>query len=344
MTARAFFYGLSWSRGLEQIEQPGHVAGEEGYQEEALATGNKVLGEGKNPKETDAYQHRHEIDNGDAHDAQGMDDGGKTQHQEDVHDVGADDVADGDGRTTLIGCDDTRGELGQRGAASHDGEADDALAHGIAMGNVLGGVDEEIATEDEAGQTEDDEREVAPETFIVALLAHALYAQFFLVFGQKTVSAGHLEGIEEKGQEAYEQDDAVGAADLVAPEVGRVHIVETEHEEQHGGAHGEGDILLDGGGLDGHRGDGSRTAHDEQGVEDIGADDIADGHIGRALDGRHEADEHLGGGGSGGHDGQTDDDFGHTHAAGQRRGTFGKAVGSPQYEGDTHDDIDNIEH
>ena len=207
-------------RCLEQIQQPGHVAGEEDDEEEALATGNKVLGEGKEPEETDTHQHGHEIDNRDTHDTQRMDDGGETQYQQDIHDIGADDIADGNSRTALIGCHDTRGELGQRGTTSYDGKTNHTLAHTITMGDILGGFDKEVATKNQTGQTQNDESNVLPETGIVARLLDGRDTQLFFVLRQKTLTAGHLEGNEHKAQEGYEQDDTVLTTDLITPEVG----------------------------------------------------------------------------------------------------------------------------
>lgn len=75
MTARAFFMGVSGSfQGLEQIQQPSHVAGEEAYQQEAFATGYEIFRKGEEPEETSTHQHRRQVDDCDAHNTQGMND------------------------------------------------------------------------------------------------------------------------------------------------------------------------------------------------------------------------------------------------------------------------------
>ena len=119
------------------------------------------------------------------------------------------------------------------------------------MGDVGGGIDEEVTAIDQTSQSEGYPEEVPAEMRVV-------FRQFGIIFEfffrrHQAVFLGGVESVDHKAEEAEEQDNTVGTGDFVAPEVRRVHIVETENEEQQRGDDGKGNVLADGGLLHHHR-------------------------------------------------------------------------------------------
>ena len=94
----------------------------------------------------------------------------------------------------------------------------------------------------------------------------------------------------------------------------RAVVAHDEEEERHQGQ--DGIFQADGVAADGERADDGREPEDEGDVEDVRADDIADGDRLVAPQGRNEADGELRHGGPRGDDGQPDDRRGHP---GERR-------------------------
>lgn len=85
-----------------------------------------------------------------------------------------------------------------------------------------------------------------------------------------------------------------------------------------------------------------RHTNDECCIENIASHDITNSQIGRTIDGRHEAHKKLGHRRSNGHNGETDDYLGHTHALGQAHGAIGKAVSTPQNDNDARHEQHNL--
>ena len=74
---------------------------------------------------------------------------------------------------------------------------------------------------------------------------------------------------------------------------------------------------------------GRRQPQHQGHVGDIRSDGIADGQPGIALQSRHGGNQHFRRGGAESHDGQTDDQGGHSQGPGQARGTGHETVRAP---------------
>ena len=209
------------------------------------------------------------------------------------------------------------------------------------MGHIRGGIHEQVTAHDQTGQSQHDPEEIPAQVRIV--LRQLTVVLHLLLRRQQTVLLRGVEGIDHEGAEADEQDDTVGTADLITPEVRRVHIVETEYEEQEGSHRSPGDILLHRRFRDSHRRHYRRTTHDERRVEDVRTDHVTDGQIRRTLQGRHQTDEQLRCRSAGSHDRQTDEDLRHTHTTCQRGGTFCQSVSTPDHQGNTYNNISNVD-
>ena len=85
----------------------------------------------------------------------GRDHAREAQDEEDVEDVAAQHVADGNAAIALLGRHDARGQFGQRGAARHDGQSDDGVAHVQRPCHLGSAADKEVAAADEGGQSHD---------------------------------------------------------------------------------------------------------------------------------------------------------------------------------------------
>ena len=81
----------------------------------------------------------------------------------------------------------------------------------------------------------------------------------------------------------------------------------------------------------------SHGADYEQGVEDIAAHHVADGHAGIAVYGRHDADGQFRSRCAEGHDGKAYYKVRQTELAGYRRGTVSQIIGPAQYQHKAHD-------
>ena len=74
--------------------------------------------------------------------------GGCAHHEENIEDIAAHNVTNGDVRPALPGSGDRGDQFRQRGAQGHDGQADEALAHSELFGQGGSGVHGHIAAPD----------------------------------------------------------------------------------------------------------------------------------------------------------------------------------------------------
>ena len=71
---------------------------------------------------------------------------------------------------------------------------------------------------------------------------------------------------------------------------------------------------------------------DDEDVEEVGPDDVADGDVGLPAEGRQHGDDQLGGGGADGDDGEPDDELGNPEPLCERGGAVGEQAGSGEDE------------
>ena len=117
-----------------------------------------------------------------------------------------------------------------------------------------------------------------------------------------------LQQIQEVCTIAQQHGDAMPANQLFLPQGAQ--------QENHTGSNGDHGIDAEIGG-EGHRNDHGGQAHHEENIENIGADDVADGDVGIALPGSSDRGEELRQGSTQSHNSQTDEAFAETEDPGQ---------------------------
>ena len=144
-------------------ERVDHVADEEPQQQNAFPAGDGsacgVLPEGEAETHDQQYQRdEHVVGDVDtlrtAADADGLYEGGRTEDEQRVGEVRADDVADGHASLVFDAGDEAHHEFRQRGADPHDGESDEKFGHAVAFGHRYRAVDQRIGPDDDQHQAE----------------------------------------------------------------------------------------------------------------------------------------------------------------------------------------------
>ena len=131
-----------------------------------------------------------------------MDDGRTSQDEEDVEDVGADDVSERQLPLFLDGGGYAGGQLRHGRAAGQDGDGDELVAHPECLGNMGGRIYEPVAAEDEGGKAEDNPEHSLPQ-------GHFLRFWSLLLAGSLAETPAYVEG------EDGDQDEAVPAGQSV---------------------------------------------------------------------------------------------------------------------------------
>lgn len=275
-------------------------------------------GESGEEKDQRTEHHHGEVEQGDAAERQGVDGSAEAEDQQDVGDVGADDVAEGHIGVSLGERDERRGEFGQRGAAGHEGDGDDRFADAEVAGDAGGAVEEEFAAADEGGQTADDHRCGQPHPFG----GHAVGFGGGGPFG-----VAHRVSQQEQVEQEHEHPFAAADAAGVAP---AEQVVGGQDKEEQRPDHAERDVAPDVARREGHGTDEGADADDHEHVENIAAHHVADGHIALSGDCREHRNDQFGGRGADSDDGQADDEVRHPKALCQRGGAVGEEVGAAE--------------
>lgn len=80
----------------------------------------------------------------------------ESEYHEKIHDIGSDDISDGDVSISPASCDDRRGELWSTRTDGDDREADDGLRESEHLRKVYSACHEELSTKKENRDTSDD--------------------------------------------------------------------------------------------------------------------------------------------------------------------------------------------
>jgi len=226
---------------------------------------------GEDKEESGGKNEHEEINGGEAGGRDGAKESDrKTEHDADVEDVAAENVADGKLGFALFGGSDGSDELGEGGAESDDGESDDALRDAKSGGEGDGGVNYEVATKDDAGETQGGEAERSPKT------PTRLLPLVFVAGVER-----HRDEIIKKNGKEEEDGDTVRAGDDVFWG-GVERDVEKEDDEQAGNQDANRDFFADGFLFDGERMNHGGEAEDEENVQNIATDDVAKDEVSRA--------------------------------------------------------------
>ena len=273
------------------------------------------------PEEQAAGHENGEIHRAEACDGKRLDRSTSAQDEEDVEDVAAHDIADGQSALSLASGNDACGQFGQTGATGHECQADDGLAHSCRPGNAACTFDKQFAPTYQCSEAQHDEQ-CYPSQRHSGGWAIALF-----LFGQ-TVGIG-----QEYGKEA-EQDDAIASRQDVGL-AARHHGVERQGRQDDAGQNAQGDVLLHGGLGDGDGRKGGGSPGYDQHVEQVAAHDVAGTECrGSAVvgDASQETHDEFGQTGAKGHNRQADDHLRYAEPRGQAHSSVRKFVGTDQYE------------
>ena len=245
------------------------------------------------PRHTDQQQHTHQHSYDGVHgesggEGDGGDEGGGAQDKEDIENVAAHDVADGDVGVALPGGGERGEQLRQRGAQGHDGQANEPFTHAKIPCQRGGGVYGHVTAPDDEHQADDAQHQQHPQGAGGCFLRRRLL-----------VLLSHSEQIAQIEQESSPKPYAFPECDLIARPA--------KEEQQQGNGNHIGELNADGGLGHGKRGHAGGETQDDEHIEDVAAYDVAHSDAGAVLQGGGDAHGGLWGAGAHGHNGQTDD-------------------------------------
>ena len=293
-----------WGSNHQQVDEVADIAQQHG---EACPAGQLLAFQSSQPDEDaggDGNQHINAEVGGEGN----IDDhGGQANHEQNVEDVGTDNVADGNVGVALPGGGDGGEQLGQGSTQSDHGQADETLGHAEDGSQLGGSADGHICAPDDQSQTDQGGQQHLPNGHVLDLVAFLIGVQGF---------PDHVADI---SGEQGDQHQTVDAGDGAVP---------AQQQENGGNGDHEGDVDLQGGLAHGDGDNGGSQTQNDQDIQNVGADDVADGDVGAAAHGGGDGDSSLGGAGAHGHDGQADDDLGDAELGGDAGGTVNEPVGT----------------
>lgn len=273
-----------------------------------------------------------DVRRGTAAERQRADDGAKAQDPENIEDIRAHDVADGDVGLFFVGGYGRGGELRQRCADGHDREANERLADAEKSGNFHCPIHDPFAAQCQSGQTEGDEQAGLGVSELFDVEVRGFAADF-----------GDAECVIQKDDEKRQQDDAVypgqarKAAAVDESVVG--HDAKQDRRQQT-----KRDLLPDSIFLRGQRIDYGGYAQDKQDVRDVTAQDVADGDVGVALGAGEQVDDQFRRRRPESDYSQADDDGRDLEFFGDRGGAVDQQVGSFDEQDEAEDEKDVGKH
>jgi len=282
--------------GLQDGEYPDGQAGEE--EEGPFEFGYAPSGAEDDEDEGGEADEQEGADEGGLFDGEGSEECGDAEDAEGVKEAGADEVAGGDAVVFLEDGGERDDEFGHGGCGGDDGECDDPVGDASGVGEVGGGLYEEVATGADEGEPGEEQRQVGG--------SRGSAGQFI---GEDGVA--FVEEQEEVGEECCCEDESFEAGEVLTEE----HEVEGSGAEEQ-----EEAVAVDEAFSGGYCSDEGTAAEDEADVEDVRADDVADGDVLVALEGGADGGGEFWGGGAKGDDGESDDEFGDAEPFGESGG------------------------
>src|SRR5690625_4478157 len=200
--------GLRW-----RPEQQGHVASVEKEKKNGLAPDDLPSRIGNQDQQDGSSSHHPIVELQDlGRNGKRPDDRGCPKNEEQIEDVGAEDIADGDIAVPAQGGADRGGEFGQGGAHSHDRDADHSFRNARHDRQFDRRLDQQASTEDDARKAEDRKKDGPPDW-----PSYRLYDRCFrsvLAFDPATLLAEIA--MDEVGCQQRNEEQAHPAADVVA--------------------------------------------------------------------------------------------------------------------------------
>lgn len=222
---------------------------------------------------------------------------------EDVEDVRADHVADGDILFAADGGDDRGRQLRQAGADCDQGEADHGVADLQQPGEKYGAGEEELRAEDQEREPGDGQEDGGGEAHCLGISGGDGFPRLLDdggVDGRFALRLPHAPGRIE--DDRREKDCAVDAADAVPGQV--------EYGQHGGGQQHDRRVELEQMRVDPERGDDGAESEDQRDIADIRADHVAETDVGVARDGGVDADHQFRRAGGEGDEREPDDQRG----------------------------------
>ena len=187
---------------LDKIDEVSHIS----RQHDNARRSRQLLAPHHTGQQQHTHQHRHDgVHREPSGEGDGGDEGGSAQDEEDVEDVAAHDVADGDVGVALPGGGEGGEQLGQGSAQRHDGQADEPFAHAKVPCQRGGGVHRHVTAPHDEHQTNDAEQEELPQR-----LGRLFFGRRLLVL------LGHPEQVAQIEQESGPERHALPEGDLIA--------------------------------------------------------------------------------------------------------------------------------
>ena len=250
-------------------------------------------------------------------DSRGRDGRRHSEDGEDIEDIAADDVADGQVALTANGGHERRRDLRQRGAYGHQGQTDDQLADAEAAGDGRSSLDQPARTHREHSETRESQQSGSSEPARPTGLCD---------IRRKALSASLPEEKAEVEQEDRHHRDSLGSGNhTVAPKEQR-YRGDRDHDR-----HVQPHQLA----VDGEGGNDCGEAEYEEDIEDVASDDVAESEIPAACAGRCQAGRKLRGAGAEGDNGETDDQRRDPQRRGEPRGSSYEGHGTAQEQRET---------
>ncbi len=237
--------------------------------------------------------------------------GGDAQYQQDVEDIGADGISQGEVALAFSGGDDGGHQFREGCAQGHDGQSDKCLAPPKSQRDGRCAVHHQVTAEDDPRHAQNDVEEDEGDWSCGGCRSVGVVCGCVGLSGFQRLPDCKCHIDEKCGQE----DDALrpGEDGYPHPPVGG----RDAHEQQGpGDEDGKGKVFFQYRGLDFHGVDRCTDSDHDQEVEDVGSDHVAQGEVIFPGQGGGDADGGLRHAGPEGHDGQADDDAGDPQEAG----------------------------
>ena len=219
----------------------------------------------------------------------------QTQAAQNVEGVAAHHITHGDVAFALDGRGDGRGDLGHGGARSHDGQPDDEVAHAHLLGEGHRGGHQRIGAQHQRHEPGSNQAELRGQAGVPAAGFGRLHIPFETGLRGLRLAARLDDQEGRVNEQQTEEQSAVPKRQLA---------IQAQRQQQQRGAQHDGHLLPDELLVHHQRRDQRADAQDEQYVEDVAADHVANGDVGVAV--QHSAHRygHLGCAGTKRHDGE----------------------------------------
>ena len=144
-------------------ERVSHVAGEECEQQDTLPPGDDTAGGVVPESESETHEEEDECDEdvvrnvypfGGGTDADGLYQGCRSEYQQRIGQVRADDIAYRHASFAFDTRDEAHDQLRHRGADAHDGESDEKFGHPVAFGDRYRAVDQAVGPRDDEDESQ----------------------------------------------------------------------------------------------------------------------------------------------------------------------------------------------